>query len=43
MSFAHFTPEEALEHTPRVALLDERNKVLRYKTGINSRFDEMLA
>ena len=32
-----------VEDGPRVALLDERNHVLRYKTGIASRFDEMLA
>ncbi len=43
MSFAQFTPEEAVEHCPRVALLDEHNQVLRYKTGIASRFDEMMA
>jgi aspartate 1-decarboxylase len=43
MSFGQFTPEEAVEHNPRVALLDEQNRVLRYKTGIASRFDEMLA
>ena len=43
MSFAQFTPEEAVEHCPRVALLDEHNQVLRYKTGIASRFEEMLA
>lgn len=43
MSFGQFTPEEAVEHSPRVALLDERNHVVRYKTGIASRFDEMLA
>lgn len=43
MSFGQFTPEEAVEHSPRVALLDEQNHVLRYKTGIASRFNEMLA
>jgi aspartate 1-decarboxylase len=43
MSFGQFTPEEAVDHRPRVALLDERNGVVRYKTGITSRFEEMLA
>lgn len=43
MSFAQFTPEEAVDHCPRVALLDEHNRVIRYKTGITSRFEEMLA
>jgi aspartate 1-decarboxylase len=43
MSFAQFTPEEAVDHRPRVALLDENNHVVRYKTGIASRFEEMLA
>ncbi len=43
MSFGQFTPEEAVEHCPRVALLDTENRVVRYKTGISSRFDEMLA
>ena len=43
MSFGQFTPEEAVEHSPRVALLDERNEVVRFKTGIASRFEEMMA
>jgi aspartate 1-decarboxylase len=29
MSFAHLTPEEAGEHNPRVAVLDEKNRVVR--------------
>lgn len=29
MSFAHFTIEEAKTHHPRVALLDEQNRVIR--------------
>jgi aspartate 1-decarboxylase len=29
MSFAHFTMEEAKTHHPRVALLDEHNRVIR--------------
>lgn len=29
MNFGHYTPEEALEHHPRVILLDEQNHVLR--------------
>src|ERR1700730_6363817 len=29
MSFAQFTPEEALTHRPRVVVLDEKNAVVR--------------
>lgn len=35
MTFAGFTPEEASTHKPRVALLDEKNQVLRTE-GIQS-------
>ncbi len=35
MTFAGFTPEEAATHKPRVALLDEKNQVLRTE-GIQS-------
>ncbi len=42
MSYGLFTPEEAVEHSPRVALLDERNNVVRYAAGVVSRFHEML-
>lgn len=43
MSFGNFSRAEALEHCPRVALLDEQNRVLQYKLGVASRFDEMMA
>lgn len=33
MNFAAFTPEEAVGHRPRVLLLDEKNKVIRYEGG----------
>jgi aspartate 1-decarboxylase len=31
MSFARYTLEEAAFHTPRIAVLDEKNEVLRYE------------
>lgn len=43
MSFAQFTAEEAAQHRPRVAVLDENNTVVRYDTGVLSRFEEMFA
>lgn len=33
MNFAAFTPEEAVGHRPRVLLLDEKNRVIRYEGG----------
>jgi len=33
MSFARYTAEEAASHTPRVAVLNEKNEVLRYEGG----------
>jgi aspartate 1-decarboxylase len=33
MSFALYTPEEAALHAPRIAVLDEKNEVLRYEGG----------
>jgi aspartate 1-decarboxylase len=33
MSFARYTPEEASSHAPRVALLNEKNEVVRYEGG----------
>ena len=33
MSFARCTPEEAASHAPRIAVLDEKNEVLRYEGG----------
>jgi len=31
MSFARYTPEEAPLHAPRIAVLNEKNEVLRYE------------
>jgi len=33
MSFARYTAEEAASHVPRVAVLNEKNEVLRYEGG----------
>jgi aspartate 1-decarboxylase len=33
MSFARYTPEEAAVHQPRIVVLDEKNKILRYEEG----------
>ena len=33
MSFARCTPEEAALHVPRIAVLNEKNEVLRYEGG----------
>ena len=33
MSFARYTPEEAALHAPQIAVLDEKNEVLRYEGG----------
>jgi aspartate 1-decarboxylase len=33
MSFARYTPEEAAVHQPRIAVLDEKNKIARYEGG----------
>jgi aspartate 1-decarboxylase len=33
MSFGRYAPEEAALHPPRVAVLDEKNEVLRYEGG----------
>jgi aspartate 1-decarboxylase len=33
MSFARYTPEEAAKHAPRIALLNEKNEVVRYDEG----------
>jgi aspartate 1-decarboxylase len=33
MSFARYTPEEAAFHHPRIVVLDEKNKILRYEEG----------
>ena len=33
MSFARCTPQEAVSHVPRIALLNEKNEVVRYGGG----------
>ncbi len=33
MSFARYTPEEAAVHQPRIVVLDEKNKIVRYDEG----------
>lgn len=33
MNFGSFTPEEAVGHKPRVAVLNEKNEVVRYDGG----------
>jgi len=33
MSFARYTPLEAAVHQPRIVVLDEKNKVVRYEGG----------
>jgi aspartate 1-decarboxylase len=33
MSFARYIREEAVLHTPRVAVLNEKNEILRYEEG----------
>lgn len=33
MSFARYTPEEAAVYRPRIIVLDEKNKVVRYDEG----------
>jgi aspartate 1-decarboxylase len=33
MSFARYTPEEAAVRHPRIVVLDEKNKILRYEEG----------
>ena len=32
MSFARYTPEEAAVHQPRIVVLDEQNKIVRYES-----------
>src|SRR5947208_11056015 len=31
MSFARYTPEEAAVHQPRIVVLDEKNRIVRYE------------
>jgi aspartate 1-decarboxylase len=33
MSFARYAPEEAAIHRPRILVLNERNKIVRYESG----------
>src|SRR6266536_1865076 len=33
MSFARYTPDEAAVHQPRIIVLDEKNKIVRYEEG----------
>jgi aspartate 1-decarboxylase len=33
MSFARYTPEEAAVHQPRILVLDEKSKIVRYEDG----------
>jgi aspartate 1-decarboxylase len=33
MSFARYTPEETAVHQPRILVLDEENKIVRYEEG----------
>jgi aspartate 1-decarboxylase len=33
MSFARYTPEEAAVHQPRIAVLNDKNEVVRYEGG----------
>jgi aspartate 1-decarboxylase len=33
MSFARYTPEEVSRHAPRIAVLNEKNEVVRYEEG----------
>lgn len=33
MSFARYAPEEAAIHQPRILVLNERNKIVRYESG----------
>src|SRR6266540_2686679 len=33
MSFARYTPEETAVHQPRIVVLDEKNKIVRYDEG----------
>jgi aspartate 1-decarboxylase len=33
MSFARYTPEEAAVHQPRILVLDDKNKIVRYEEG----------
>lgn len=37
MSFARYTPEEVTLHVPRVALLNDKNEVVRYEGGESAR------
>jgi aspartate 1-decarboxylase len=36
MNFGFFQPEEAVDHKPRVIVLNEKNEVTRYDSGANA-------
>ena len=38
MSFARYRPEEAVCHSPRVAVLNDKNEILRYQGDSDSAF-----
>jgi aspartate 1-decarboxylase len=38
MSFARYTPEEAAVHQPRIVVLDEQNKIVRYESDSTPSF-----
>jgi aspartate 1-decarboxylase len=40
MNFGSFTPDEAVEHRPRVIVLDEKNEVTRFEGGADSELAE---
>jgi aspartate 1-decarboxylase len=39
MSFTRYAPEEAALHTPRIAVLNEKNEILRYEGGRKPAFN----
>jgi aspartate 1-decarboxylase len=36
MSFARYTPEEAAIHQPRILVLDEKNRIVRYDAAVST-------
>ena len=34
MNFGHYTPAEAANHKPRIAVLNEKNEIVRYDTSV---------
>ena len=39
MNFGAFTPEEAVDHIPRVVVLNEKNEVVRFESGEASTYE----